>query len=137
MQNWNALAFAISEISSHKWRSNLAVLPTLSMSKPFVAQTLNFEKSFLSSSRSTIQNLQALALVALEIWKTYHCPLFTTISWRICWFCLLFTTLCAVFMTICLLFTTLPNIYAHMSTIYDDVHSLWQYINIGQTLSII
>ena len=105
----------ISEISSHKWRSNLAVFPTLSMSKPFVAQTLNFEKLFLSSSRSTIQNLQALALVVIEIWKTYHCPLFTTISLRICPFCPLFTTICAVFPT--------------MSTIHDLAQYLCPYVH--------
>ena len=66
-QNLDVLGFVVREISPHELRSHLAFLQTLSISKPSVVQTTNFKKILLSSSQSTTQNLDALAIVVCEI----------------------------------------------------------------------
>ena len=66
-QNLDTLAVVVPEISSRELRSNLAFLLTFSISKPDAVQTPDYRKMLLSSSQSTTQNLDALAVVVREI----------------------------------------------------------------------
>ena len=66
-QNLHALAFVVHEILFRELRQNLAFFLTLNISKLFVVQTPNFTKMLLSSSQSTTQNLDALAVVVCEV----------------------------------------------------------------------
>ena len=67
MQNLDALALVICEISTRELRSNSDYFLTLSISTPFLFQTPDFGKMLLNVSQSVIQNLDALALVICEI----------------------------------------------------------------------
>ena len=65
--NFDALAFALPEISTYKLTTNLAFFLTLNIFKPYVVQNLNFKKMLLSSIETNTQILVALAVLVHEI----------------------------------------------------------------------
>ena len=67
MQNLDALALVICEISTRELRSNSDYFLTLSISTPFIFQTPDFGKKWLSVIQSTTQNLNSLSGVVWEI----------------------------------------------------------------------
>ena len=82
-QNMDALAVVVHEISTHNWRTDLAIFLTLSISEPMIVQVPNFERKLRYSSLSITQNLDALAVVVHEIsthnWRT-NLAIFLTLS---------------------------------------------------------
>ena len=67
IQNLDALALEICEISTRELRSNPDYFLTLSISTPFIFQTPDFGKKWLNVIQSALQNLDGLALVICEI----------------------------------------------------------------------
>ena len=63
----NALAVQVCEISTHELRSSLTFVLTLGISEQGVGKKPDFQKMLLSSSQSTTQNLDALAVTVQEI----------------------------------------------------------------------
>ena len=60
----------VREISTGKLKSNLAFFLALSISKPFVVQTPDFEKMLLNSRRRIAHDVEAVPVVVLEISKS-------------------------------------------------------------------
>ena len=67
IQNLDALALEICEISTRELRSNPDYFLTLSISTPFIFQTPDFGKKWLNVIQSVLQNLDDLALLICEI----------------------------------------------------------------------
>ena len=67
IQNLDALALVICEISTRELRSNPDYFLTLSISTPFIFQTPDFGKKWVNIIQSVLQNLDGLALVICEI----------------------------------------------------------------------
>ena len=67
IQNLDALALVICEISTQELRSNPDYFLTLSISTPFIFQTPDFGKKWLNVIQSVLQNLDGLALLICEI----------------------------------------------------------------------
>ena len=67
IQNLDALALEICEISTRELRSNPDYFLTLSISTPFIFQTPDFGKKWVNVIQSVLQNLDGLALVICEI----------------------------------------------------------------------
>ena len=65
--DWEALAVVVGEISTGKFKSNLAFFLPLAISKAFSVETALFEKIFLNSRRRITHDWEALAVVVLEI----------------------------------------------------------------------
>ena len=67
IQNLDAVALGICEISTQELSSNSDYFLTLSISTPFIFQTPDFGKKWLNVIQSALQNLDGLALVICEI----------------------------------------------------------------------
>ena len=63
--NLEAVAELIREISTHKLKSNLTFVITLSIPIPFVVQTPDFGKMLLKSRRRITHYLEVVAIVVL------------------------------------------------------------------------